>query len=68
MHWAEKDTFMKARWCRLAMVAVLVGATLGLAACQNRPGYNAYGRYPTGTMEPSKSATSDTDWYKDIGN
>jgi hypothetical protein len=59
---------MKARWCRLAVMVALVSAIMALAACQNRPGYNAYGRYSTGALEPSKSATSDTEWYKDIGN
>jgi len=46
----------------------LLGASLVLAACQNHPGYNAYGRYPTtNTTAPSNSADSDTDWYKDRG-
>lgn len=44
------------------MVMALVGATMALTACQNRPGQNAYGRYPTDTLTPSNG---DTDWFKD---
>lgn len=44
----------------------LLGATLFLAACESRPGDKAYGRYPAGdSMTPR---TSDSDWFKDIGN
>jgi hypothetical protein len=54
---------------KLAMAISLVGAILALTACQSRPGYNAYGRYQNSSATtPSNSATSDTDWFKDIGN
>lgn len=60
---------MTVSWSKLAIATALVGAVLALAACQNRPGYNAYGRYQTGgPITPSNSATSDTDWFKDIGD
>lgn len=59
---------MTTRWITLAAALALLGASLALAACQNHPGYNAYGRYPTtNTTAPSNSADSDTDWYKDRG-
>jgi hypothetical protein len=51
-------------WTKFAVAAVLFGAVLALSACQNRPGYNAYGRYPNDTLRPT---TSDDDWFKDIG-
>lgn len=59
---------MTVPWTKLAAATALVGAVLALSACQNRPGYNAYGRYQKDSVtNPSTSATSDSDWFKDIG-
>jgi hypothetical protein len=55
---------MTVGWNKLVVLIALFAAVLAVSACQNRPGDNAYGRYPNSTLHPT---TSDDDWFKDIG-
>jgi hypothetical protein len=59
------------RWLGMTAVVVTLGGTLLATGCEQRPGYNAYGRYQ-GTNANSSDAvydrlkgSQDDDWYKD---
>jgi hypothetical protein len=56
------------------MAVVTVGAMLVTTGCDRRPGYNAYGRYPSSATSSSSDAVYDRlkndkdEWYKDRPN
>ena len=54
---------MIVRRTMIAAMAALLAATLVLAACQARPGDNAYGR----NAKPNTLQPYTEDWYKDHG-